>query len=44
MKERGFEILLMTVSAVGIIILFTILFGGPSFIFRKILEFVGPGF
>ena len=41
MKERGFEILLATVSFIGLLILFTILFTGPQYILRNIFEFIG---
>ena len=44
MKERIFEATLLAVSGIGIIILFTLLYGGPSFIARKLLSFFAGDF
>ena len=44
MKERIFEVTLLAVSGIGIIILFTLLYGGPTFIARKLLSFFTGNF
>ena len=42
-KEKMFEIALILVGLVGLIILFTLLFAGPRFIFNQILKYLGIG-
>ena len=38
-KERLFEFAMVLVGLIGLLILFTILFNGPSFIIRHTLDF-----
>gem|GEM_PF-2877103 len=39
MRERMFEIALILVGLIGLLILFTLLYAGPRFILRNILDF-----
>jgi hypothetical protein len=39
-NDRLFEFALMTVGFIGLLILFTLLFAGPGYIFRNILELI----
>lgn len=39
-KERMLEITMVIVGLVGLLILFTLLFRGPSFIFYSILKYL----
>lgn len=39
MKEKLFEVAILVVGLVGLLILFTLLFAGPGFIFNKITSF-----
>ena len=38
-SDRGFEILLAVVALVGLLILFTLLFAGPGYIYHTVLEY-----
>jgi len=38
-KERLFELSIIIVGLVGLLILFTLLFAGPRFIFRNTMEY-----
>jgi len=38
--ERLFELAIFLVGLVGLLVLFTLLFAGPRFIFNKTLEFL----
>lgn len=42
-KERMFEVTLILVGLVGLLILFTLLFAGPGFIFNQILKYLNIG-
>jgi len=39
MRERLFEIALVAVGLIGLLILFTVLFAGPRFIYNRVLEY-----
>ena len=43
MRERMFEIALFLVGLTGLLILFTLLYAGPRFIFNKLLEYLRAG-
>lgn len=43
-KERLFELALVIVGFVGLLILFTLLFNGPSFVIRYILDYLNIKF
>ncbi len=40
-RERLFEIALFLTGLIGLLILFTVLYQGPRFIFNRILEYFG---
>lgn len=42
-KERLFEVALIVVGLVGLLILFTVLFTGPKYIFNHILGYFNLG-
>jgi len=39
LKERFFEIVLLIFAGIGLIVFFTLLYGGPSFVVRKLIAF-----
>jgi len=41
MKEKMFEVALFLVGLIGLLILFTVLYQGPRFIFNRVLEYFG---
>ncbi len=41
MREKMFEVALFLVGLIGLLILFTVLYQGPRFIFNKVLEYFG---
>ncbi len=41
MREKMFEVALFLVGLIGLLILFTVLYQGPRFIFNRVLGYFG---